>query len=619
MHDLLKKHFGYDEFRPLQKDIIERTLQGKDSLVLMPTGGGKSLCFQLPALMLPELTVVISPLIALMKDQVDALRVAGVAAAYINSSLEPEEIARVMGDARRGELKLLYVAPERLASPGFESFLHSVKLSLIAIDEAHCISEWGHDFRPDYRNLKQLRKKFAGVPIIALTATATERVRADIVSQLNLYKPQIFISSFNRANLSYEVLPKKDSFNTILALLQEYPNESVIIYCFSRGDTEKVAAKLNDHGYKAAAYHAGLSADVRKANQERFIRDEIHIMCATIAFGMGIDKPDVRLVVHHTIPKSVEGYYQETGRAGRDGLPARCVLLYSIADKFKHEYFIRNMADEREQMKAEDTLRQVILYSELDECRRRFLLKHFNEETPTNDCGNCDVCAPRPAPVREATARAGGLKVASAAGPYDVELFEILREVRKEEAAKLGLPPYMVFGDKTLHEMATAYPQTSDQLLAVNGVGAQKLAKFGTLFLDAICAYAKEHHIEPKMRVAPEVPRVKTTFAYGPQSARVTSTYEETKRLIQDKKSIEEISQLRGLAPATIVTHLERLAAADSKLNIDHLKPTDARFENIQEAFQKTGNFALSPARTILGEEYSYEEIRFARIFLNRP
>jgi ATP-dependent DNA helicase RecQ len=246
------------------------------------------------------------------------------------------------------------------------------------------------------------------------------------------------------------------------------------------------------------------------------------------------------------------------------------------------------------------------------------LLRHFNEETPTANCGNCDVCAPRPALVLDAVARASGLKVATTAGPYDVALFEILREIRREEAAKLGLPPYMVFGDKTLHEMATLYPQTPEQLLAVNGVGAQKLAKFGTLFLDAICAYAKEHNIQPKVSAPTELVRTRSPFIYTQQSARVSSTFEETKRLIQEKKSIEEIAQLRGLAPSTVIGHLEKLAAADPRLDIDHLKPPHERFEKIREAFEKTGNFALSPARTVLGEEYPYEEIRFARIFLNR-
>ena len=378
MLNTLKKYFGYEEFRPLQREIIDSVLCGRDNVVLMPTGGGKSLCFQLPALMQDGLAIVVSPLISLMKDQVDALRANGIAAELVNSTLSPSEICDVMERARRGELKLLYIAPERFASFGFENFLSTLKISLFAIDEAHCISEWGHDFRPDYRNLRTLRESFPRVPIIALTATATPRVREDIVKQLALREPSIYVSSFNRPNLSYEVIPKKNSLGIIVSLLSEYKEQSAIVYCFSRNDTENLVDNLKRHGFAAAAYHAGLDAKTRKENQERFIRDEVNIMVATIAFGMGIDKPDVRLVIHHALPKSIEGYYQETGRAGRDGLPARCVLLFSYADKFKQEYFINAIPDPAEQRKAREKLEQVLQYGYWHGCRRRFLLRYFN-------------------------------------------------------------------------------------------------------------------------------------------------------------------------------------------------------------------------------------------------
>src|SRR3989338_4090990 len=440
MEDTLKKHFGYEEFRPLQKEIIERVLLGKDSLVLMPTGGGKSLCFQLPAIMMEGIAIVISPLISLMKDQVDALHTNGITADLINSTLSPVEIVSIMDKAKTGKLKILYIAPERLAVPGFEDFLHTLKISLIAIDEAHCISEWGHDFRPDYRNLKLLRKKFPIIPIIALTATATEKVREDIVKQLNLESPQVFISSFNRPNLSYEVLPKKNSFKSILGILNNYQDASVIIYCFSRSDTEILVNNLNKYGFKVAAYHAGLDSKTRKDNQEKFIRDEINIIAATIAFGMGIDKSDVRLVIHHSLPKSVEGYYQETGRAGRDGLPARCVLFFSYADKFKHDYFINNMEDRAEQKKSQENLDHVLRYGNLHGCRRRFLLRYFNEEYKEKNCGNCDGCVAQvPLKINKLNLMVAKSKTyypTTGNITYDFVLFEELRNIRTQEAQR---------------------------------------------------------------------------------------------------------------------------------------------------------------------------------------
>ena len=322
MLGLLKSHFGFDSFRPLQEEIIANVLSQRDTLVLMPTGGGKSLCYQLPALRFAGLTLVVSPLIALMKDQVDALVANGISAQFINSTLSSREISRVQAEAKNGQLKILYLAPERLALPGFRGFLHTLDVSLLAIDEAHCISEWGHDFRPEYRNLKVLQQDFPDVPVIALTATATERVQEDIIGQLGLSRAHKFLSSFNRPNLTYHVQPKRAAFSALLALLRKHQNEPALIYCFSRKETESVAADLRTNGLNALAYHAGLDSPVRKETQERFIRGDVPIIVATIAFGMGIDKPDIRLVVHYDLPKSLEGYYQETGRAGRDGLPA---------------------------------------------------------------------------------------------------------------------------------------------------------------------------------------------------------------------------------------------------------------------------------------------------------
>jgi len=322
MELLLKEYFGYDGFRPIQLEIIKHVLEKKDSLVLMPTGGGKSLCYQIPAIKFEGLTIVISPLISLMKDQVDNLKANGINAEYINSTLSFNEIEEIKRKIQGKEVKILYIAPERLALEDFKIFLIKLQISLIAIDEAHCISEWGHDFRKDYRNLKFLKIFFPNVTIIALTATATLKVREDILKQLSLIDPQVFISSFNRENLNFIVMQKKNVFNKILSLIKEHKNEPIIIYCFSRKDTEQIAQGLNENGFKALPYHAGLSNDIRKQNQDSFIKDKVNIIAATIAFGMGIDKPDVRLVIHHTFSKSIEGYYQEVGRAGRDGLPS---------------------------------------------------------------------------------------------------------------------------------------------------------------------------------------------------------------------------------------------------------------------------------------------------------
>ena len=395
--DLLKRYFGYDRFRPLQEEIISNVLARRDSLVIMPTGGGKSLCYQLPALRLDGITLVVSPLIALMKDQVDGLKAIGIKAEFINSTLAYEEMVRIRGEALRGEIKILYVSPERLALEGFQSLLTSLSVSLVAVDEAHCISEWGHDFRPDYRGLGSLRRSMPDVPFIALTATATHRVRDDIVTQLGLQDPQRFVASFNRANLTYEIRPKRNAFDQLVEMFESRRGQSAIIYCFSRKETEELAVDLQQQGHVARPYHAGMDAEARRRTQEGFITGEFPIVVATIAFGMGIDKPDVRLVVHYSLPKSLEGYYQETGRAGRDGLPSDCVLLYSYGDKVKQDFFIDQIDDPIEHQRARDKLDKVIEFSQLHSCRRRYLLEYFGDEMLSNDalesnCQGCDVC-----------------------------------------------------------------------------------------------------------------------------------------------------------------------------------------------------------------------------------
>jgi ATP-dependent DNA helicase RecQ len=389
--DSLKRYFGFTSFRPLQQEIIRSALAGTDVFALLPTGGGKSLCFQLPALLRPGLTVVVSPLIALMKDQVDALQAAGIAATFLNSTLAPDESRRRLANLHRGAFVLLYVAPERLMLSGFLADLQKWNVTLIAVDEAHCISEWGHDFRPEYRQLSQLRPLFPKAPMMALTATATERVRVDIVKLLELRDPRCFVASFNRPNLTYRVIAKNKPSSQVLAFLRARPRESGIVYCQSRKGVERLAEYLETNGIRARPYHAGLSASERNKNQDLFLRDEIRVICATIAFGMGINKPNVRFVIHHDLPKNVEGYYQETGRAGRDGLPAECVLLFNPGDTVKQMRFIDEKPPEEQQI-AREQLRQIVHYAEASVCRRRELLRYFGESFEAEKCGGCDNC-----------------------------------------------------------------------------------------------------------------------------------------------------------------------------------------------------------------------------------
>ncbi len=391
----LKQYFGFTSFRPLQEEIIRDALAGKDVFALLPTGGGKSLCFQLPALVRPGLTLVVSPLIALMKDQVDALRASGVPAAFLNSSLDAAEARACFRDLHGGKFRLLYAAPERLMLPGFLEHAKQWKVNLIAVDEAHCISEWGHDFRPEYRQLAELRGHFPGTPLMALTATATERVREDIVRQLALRDAASYMASFNRPNLTYKVLPKVKPFDQALKYLKEHPRESGIVYCQSRKTAESVAERLETNGVRAKPYHAGLAPEQRAANQEKFLRDETRVICATIAFGMGINKPNVRFVIHYDLPKNIEGYYQETGRAGRDGLPGECILLFSAGDVVKQTQFIQEKSDPNEQRFAREQLQRMVQYAERADCRRASLLGYFGEAWE-GGCGACDNClAPR--------------------------------------------------------------------------------------------------------------------------------------------------------------------------------------------------------------------------------
>jgi ATP-dependent DNA helicase RecQ len=410
---LLRKYWGYPAFRPHQEGIVASVIGGNDTLAILTTGSGKSLCYQLPAVYFGGLTVVVSPLLALMKDQVDALNARGIMAAAWNSMLDAAGRSRIEAALRDGRLRLLFISPEKCLQPGFLEFLQAFPVRLVAIDEAHCISEWGHDFRPEYRDLARLRKCFPAAPVVALTATAAPEVRKDICRQLGLVNPREFIGSFDRENLQYRVIRKKNPSVQLADICCRHKGESGIVYCLSKKETGECAAELRKRGFTALAYHAGLSRPVREAVQDAFLKNTARIVCATVAFGMGIDKPDVRFIVHYDIPKSVESYYQETGRAGRDGKPAECVLLYSRGDAVRVRFMLdRDGADEQAARIAQRKLRDMTRYCETAGCRKKFLLTYFGEQPAGTGCGSCDTCtraaaAPGRAPARRSPKKAG--------------------------------------------------------------------------------------------------------------------------------------------------------------------------------------------------------------------
>ena len=713
--DILKSRFGHGAFRPMQEEIIGHVLRNDHCLVLMPSGAGKSICYQLPAMVFDGLTLVVSPLISLMKDQVDDLNANGIPAAFINSSLLYEEYQHIYKAVSAGRVKILYVAPERLAMESFRTYLDAQSVSLIAVDEAHCISEWGHDFRTDYRSqLKSIRVRLPDVPCIALTATATKHVQEDILDQLNIPKARTFVASLDRENLTYIVQPKRDPDRALIRLLAQHEGESAIVYCASRKGAEDLAASLSQAGFSALAYHAGLDDDERRLTQERFIRDDVHIVVATIAFGMGIDKPDVRLIVHYDLPKSIEGYYQETGRAGRDGLPSECVLFYSPADKRTQAYWIdKNKGeDPAEQARAWERLNRMVEYCEQAHCRRAFLLRYFGERPEEQNCGGCDVClaeweefdatiitqkilsavlrtderfgiahvadvlrgsrsqkvigvgherlnvygivrdfskddirtiaiqlidkrllvkAEGKYPTLAVTPRgrefirsAGVIRLRrkhertdGMDGPkkppfdYDHGLFEALRELRWMLAEDQGVPPYVVFGDASLREMAHYAPMSKESFARITGVGEVKLEQYGDIFLLYIRAYAQKHGLEEKRRPPEDPGHPRVVRAPG-------SSYDQTLDLFRQGLSPDEIAARRGLTHGTIVGHLERLAAYGENIDVRHLFD-QSRFDRIARAFERAGTlWRLTEVKNALGDDYSYEEIRLVRLSLRQ-
>ncbi|WP_405251324.1 DNA helicase RecQ [Dokdonia sp. Asnod3-C12] len=684
LHSLLKTHFGYDNFRPNQQEIIESVCRGDDALVIMPTGGGKSMCFQLPALALDGVALVISPLIALMKDQVDALRANGIKAAYYNSTQPLEETQQVLADLQSGAIDLIYVAPESLQM--LDGALNAATISLIAIDEAHCISSWGHDFRPAYTQLGYLKRRFPKAPLIALTATADRSTQDDIADQLGISNAKKYVSSFDRPNLYLDVRPGQKRNDQILDFLEEHPGESGIIYCLSRKSTESLAAKLQANGYKAAAYHAGMHAEQRSKVQEDFINDTTPIICATIAFGMGIDKSNVRWVIHYNMPKNLEGYYQEIGRAGRDGLPAHTLLFYSYADTLQLRQFIDGAKNADYQMAKLDRMQQ---YAEALSCRRKVLINYFGEFL-SEDCGNCDICNSPPAyfdgtvlaqKVLSGVARMqqkeamgtvidvlrgsqnaqvydkGYQEIKTYGAAKDVPwrdlqqyivqlinqglleirfresgrllltplakevlydgkniqlakltkvktepvtkerkpkkpkgtLFEKLRELRSELARDANVAAYIVFSDASLKDMEDQEPVTQKQFLDIQGVGQAKMEKYGADFIKVI----KEHVQKPK-----------------PKSG--SKTYLETKKLIQQGLSLEEIAETRKLTIGSVYNHLMKLH--DEGMEVDFyqfIQPVEVK--QVHDAILKVEDAdKLKSFYEYFKEEMPYWKIRLA-------
>lgn len=712
IHDALHQIFGFRSFRPNQAEIVSALLANRDVFAVMPTGGGKSLCYQLPAHLLDGLCVVISPLISLMKDQVDSAQANGLRAEFLNSSLSGSDRARVFRQLGQGDLDLLYVSPERFAMPEFLEVLKAATISFFAIDEAHCISEWGHDFRPDYLLLAKIIPEFPDAAVAAFTATATHQVATDILTKLGLRDPHLTRASFDRPNLFYQVVPKDNVELQILQFLREHQGESGIIYRTTRKSVEATATFLQEQGVHALAYHAGLTPKQRKENQDRFNRDEVEVVVATIAFGMGIDKSNVRFVLHGDLPKNMEGYYQETGRAGRDGEPAHCRLFFSRGDIVRIRYFIGQIENLEERKVAEQQLFKMVRYCESNVCRRKSLLGYFGETYPKENCRTCDICM---GDVERVDATVSAQKIMSAVyrsgqrfgavhiadivvgadtakirqlghdklktygagrdadkkywrrviddllaqdclrqnpdnysalelmpkgqqillgkktfevirqktvvkgaaagsnGDCCMKLFMQLRTERQRLAKLEGVPPFVIFSDRTLREMALYFPDTPEQMAGISGVGSAKLEKYGDNFMTIIEMYKFQHPEEAQQRSILKVP---VSVKKGGKK-KAGQTVLETRDLARQGLSLDAIASLRGLSEGTISQHIEKLLADDmgNGLNVDKLLEPARRLQ-IEELFVRYPSSSMKAIIDASGDAVSYAELRVVRAFM---
>lgn len=612
----LMQHFGFDRFKGDQEKIISDLMDGKDVFVLMPTGGGKSLCYQLPAMMMSGTAIVISPLIALMKNQVDALREIeknDSVAHFLNSSLSKSLLTRVYDDVASGRTKILYIAPESLAKNENIEFLSKLDISFFAVDEAHCISEWGHDFRPEYRKIRKIINRISRRPIIALTATATPKVQEEIRKTLGIFRGSVYKSSFNRPNLYYEVRRKTDDINReVIKFVKSRPGQSGIIYCLSRKKVEEIADLLKLNNIRVHPYHAGLETAKRAEYQEDFLQERVDVIVATIAFGMGIDKSDVRYVIHYDIPKSLEGYYQETGRSGRDGEDAICITFYSHKDLQKLEKLMQAKSASEQEI-SRQLLADTARYAESTVCRRKMLLNYFGEDYSEENCGKCDNCCPEHEfSTSFDSALEDGLDSLTEEETENDDLshrnlIDRLTNIRNGIAGVRKLPPYVIFQDRVLKTISTMYPMTHEELMNIPGVGSRKAALFGLGILEEIRNYVEHNDVK------------------RPDAISIRSVGDPNKirnQIIQgvDRKiDLVDLADSKGMDIHELIDELEAIVEAGIKLNIDYYLSSildDDTLEDLMRYFRESDEDDIERAFQELGDEFSEEEIRLCRVKL---